>query len=228
MKYRTLVVIGTSHIAKQSLKEVASTIKKTEPDIIAVELDRKRFAALVYGKQRKLRLRDIRRIGLKGYLFNLIGAWIEKKLGNLVGVKPGSEMLTAIRLAKEYKAKIALVDQDIEITLARLSKGITWREKFRFIWDLIRSPFTGKRELKRLGISKIDLTKVPSKTVIRKLTKYVKKRYPNVYRVLVEERNKVIAKNLAFLMGRYPDKKILAVIGAGHEEEVIELVKKGL
>jgi pheromone shutdown-related protein TraB len=228
VKYRNLIIIGTSHIARQSLEEVARTIRKTEPEIVAVELDRRRFAALVHEQQRKLRLRDIRRIGLKGYLFNLVGAWIEKKLGKLVGVKPGSEMLAAIRLAKQYGAKVALVDQDIEVTLARLSKGITWKEKFRFIWDLIRSPFTGKQELKRLGISKLDLTKVPSKKVIRKLTGYVKEKYPNVYRVLVEERNKVIAVNLRGLMKHFQDKQILAVIGAGHEEDVMELVKKGL
>lgn len=226
MKYKTLTIIGTSHIARQSLKEVEKTMKTQEPEIVALELDRKRFFALVHESKRKLRLRDIRRIGVKGYLFNLVGAWIEKKLGQLVGVKPGSEMLMAARLAKKYKAKIALVDQDIEITLARLSKGITWKEKLRFMWDLVRGIFTGRRELKKLGIKKIDLTRVPSKTVIRKLTGYVKKRYPNVYRVLVEERNHVIAKNLASLMNHFPDKKILAVIGAGHEEDVLGLIKK--
>lgn len=225
VKYKNLTIIGTSHISRQSLKEVDAAIKKIEPDIVALELDKKRFFALVYERGRKINIKDIKRIGIKGYLFNLIGAWVEKKLGKIVGVKPGSEMLVAAKLAKKYKAKIALVDQDIEITLSRLSRSITWKEKIRFIWDLIKGIFLGKRQLKKIGIQRIDLTKVPSKKVIRKLTRHVKKRYPNVYKVLVDERNRVIASNIAKLMERYPDKKILAVIGAGHEEDVLKIVK---
>ena len=53
----------------------------------------------------------------------------------------------------------------------------------------------------------------------------MRKGYPNLYRVLVEERNEVMARNLAALMKNHPDKKILAIVGAGHEEDVLEGVK---
>ena len=43
--------------------------------------------------------------------------------------------------------------------------------------------------------------------------------------MLVEERNNVMAANLRKIMQRYPDKKIVAIIGAGHEEELLELIK---
>ncbi len=160
------------------------------------------------------------------FIFNIIGAWVEKKLGKLVGVKPGSEMIKAISLARKSKTKIALIDQDIEITLARISKTFSWKEKLNLVIDLLKGLFFKKRELKALGIKNLDLTKVPSKTLIKKLTQRVKQRYPNLHKVLVEERNNVMAKNLQHIMGEYPDKKILAVIGAGHEEELIELIKK--
>ena len=78
----------------------------------------------------------------------------------------------------------------------------------------------------KLGIKNIDLSKVPSKKLIKKLIGIVKKKYPNVYMVLVEERNKIMAKNLSSLMRKFPEKKILAVIGAGHEDEILDLVKK--
>ena len=125
MKYKNLIIIGTSHIAKQSMKVVTSTVEKEKPEILAIELDRKRFYALTHDIKRKLKLSDIRRIGFKGFLFNVIGAWIENKLGKMVGVKPGAEMLTAINLAKKHKIKIAVIDQDIEITLRRISKELT-------------------------------------------------------------------------------------------------------
>ena len=225
MHYKNLTIIGTSHIAKQSLEEVEDTIKKEKPDILAIELDRKRFYALTHEVKRKLRFKDIRRIGIKGYLFNLIGAWIEKKLGKMVGVEPGSEMILAIKLAKKNNIKLALIDQDIEITLARISKTFTWREKFNLVIDLIKGVLFKKSELKKLGIKELDLTKVPSKTLIRKLIKKVKIRYPNFYKVLVEERNQVMAHNLRNIMAREPEKKILAIMGAGHEEELMDLIK---
>jgi len=226
MRYKNLILIGTSHIAKQSLEEVEKTVNAEKPDIIALELDKKRFFALTQKKTRKIGLNDIKRVGLKGFIFNMIGAWVEKKLGKYVGVKPGSEMLKAIELAKKNKSKIALIDQDIEITLQKLSNVITWKEKWNFIVDILKGVFLRKSELKRFGIEKLDLTKVPSKTLINKLTCEVKKRYPGVYRVLVEERNEVMALNLSRLMNENPDKLILAVIGAGHEDEMLKLIKK--
>ncbi len=228
MKYRNLTIIGTSHIALQSMKKVRETIEDTKPDIIALELDKKRLYAITHKTKTKIRLRDIRRIGIKGFIFNLIGAWAERKMGKIVGVKPGSEMITALKLAKKHKLKIALIDQDIEVTLAKLSKSITWKEKFNFIADIFKGIFFGKKELKKLGIKSMDLTKVPEKKIIKKLTQNVKKRYPSIYKVLIYERNKILAANLSHLMKHYPESKILAIIGAGHEEEVINIIKKNI
>ncbi|MBS3095865.1 TraB/GumN family protein [Candidatus Woesearchaeota archaeon] len=220
MKYKNLVLLGTSHIAKQSLEEVKSHIEKEKPGIIALELDTKRLPALMSKNHGKIELKAIRHIGLKGFLFSLFGAWAERKLGRLVGVAPGDEMRQAIRIAKRDKIDIALIDQDIEITLKRLSKAITWKEKWNFISDIAKALFTGKKELE------FDLSTVPDKKVIRKLTDKLKERYPNVHRVLIEERNAVIAKNLKKLMNSAPDKKILVILGAGHIDDVLELVKE--
>jgi len=220
MKYKNLVFLGTSHIAKQSLEEVKMYIGEEKPDIIALELDQKRLPALMRKPQRKIDLRVIRRIGLKGFLFSLLGAWAERKLGNIVGVAPGSEMKTAIKLAKKNNIEIALVDQDIEITLQRLSIAITWKEKMNFLADLLKAFFARKNEIE------FDLTTVPDKKIIKKLTDKMKERYPNLYKVLIEERNKAIAENLFKLMNANSGKKILVVLGAGHVDDVIELIKE--
>jgi len=137
MEYNNLILIGTSHIAKESIQEVKSTINEKHPDIVALELDRKRYHSLTSKKKPgRLRIYDIKRIGVKGFIFSLIGGWAEKKLGNLVGVAPGSEMIQAIKLAKKNKIKLALVDQDIEVTLRNFSKTLSWKEKWNFIVDL--------------------------------------------------------------------------------------------
>lgn len=227
MEYKNLTIIGTSHIAKQSMEEVEKSIREIKPGFVAIELDKKRYYGLTSNVKRKVGLKDIRRIGIKGYLFNIIGAWAEKKLGSIVGVEPGIDMLTAINTAKETKSKIALIDQDIEITLKKLSKQITWKEKFRFIWDIVKATIFKKSQMKELGIDEdFDLRKVPPKKLIKKLMKKTKERYPNFYRVLVVERNYIMAYKLLHLMEKHPEDKIIAVLGAGHTDEILDIIKK--
>ena len=220
MKYKNLVFLGTSHIAKQSLNDVKKYIEEESPSIVALELDEKRLYALMKSGKTKIDLRNIVHIGLKGFVFSLIGAWAERKLGKLVGVSPGSEMKQAAKIAKRKGIKVALIDQDIEITLQKLSKSITWKEKMNFIIDILKAFFVKKE------VIEFDLATVPDKKIIRKLTNKLKERYPNIYKVLIEERNIAIANNIRSLMNSNPDKKILVVLGAGHIDDVLELIKK--
>ena len=133
MEYRNLTLLGTSHIAQQSIDAVKKAIENGKPDIIAIELDEKRLKTILSSKKSgRIRLRDIRKIGIKGYLFSLLGEWVERKLGEQVGVKPGTEMLTAVKLAKQQGKILALIDQPIEITLRRLNNAIGWKEKLQF------------------------------------------------------------------------------------------------
>lgn len=222
MKYKNLTVIGTSHIAKQSLEEVKQAIEEQHPDIVALELDEPRLHALMSPKKEKLRFYNIFRVGIKGFIFSLIGAWAEKKLGDYVGVSPGSEMKQAVRLAQKNNLKLALIDQNIEITLKKLSKSITWKEKWNFIADIFKAVVLRKKEVE------FDLTTVPDKELINILVDKVKKRYPSIYNVLIKERNEIMSKRLMRLMKEKPDEHILAIVGAGHEEDIISLIKKSI
>ncbi len=224
MHYKNLTTLGTSHISRDSIQEIITTIDKVNPTIIAVELDRQRLIALLEKQKNKVSFSQILHIGVKGYLFAVIGGYVQKKLGKIVGVVPGSDMLTAVREAKKRNISLALIDQDISITLRKFSKAFTWREKWRLVVDVIRGTIFRKSEMEKLGLENFDLTKVPSKDLIRKLMLHMKKRYPSIYHVIVFERNHVMAKNLGEIMQK--NERVLAVIGAGHEEEIIEIIKK--
>ncbi|MBT3394881.1 hypothetical protein HOA59_01640 [archaeon] len=219
LKIENLFLIGSSHIAKESVNEVKTAFSEIEPDIVALELDQIRLYLILNPKKRKNSLKDIRSIGLTGYIFNIIGAITEKKMGKLVGMEPGAEMKEALKLAKQNNTKISLIDQDIRITLKRLSEELTIKEKMRFAIDIFGVGLFKKQ------IKEIDLTKVPDKKFIKKLTNIVKKRYPSIYKVLIKERDKILAKNLNTLITNYPDKKILAIVGAGHEDSIIKYIK---
>ena len=216
--YKNLNIIGTSHVAIQSIKEVEQVILDIKPNIVAIELDPKRFQSLIHKKKTKLRLRDIQKVGFKGFLFNALGAWIENKLGKSVGILPGSEMKKAVETAYKIKADLALIDQDIEITLKKLSQTLTWKEKFRFLIDILKSLFAKNK-------IKFDLTKVPDEKTIKMLTNQVRKRYPSFYKVLIKDRNFFMAKALYNLMIKDTNKTIVAVVGAGHEKDLISIIK---
>ena len=218
MHIKNLTIIGTSHIAKQSIEEIVSTIDSLKPDILAVELDRQRYEGLLSGAKHKPTFRDIKRFGVKGFLFASLGAWAEKKLGQQVGVVPGAEMKKAIEIARQNSIKLALIDDDIENILKKISSSLKWREKFNFLADIFKAIF--KREK-----IKFDLNKVPEKELIKKMLGVVKKRYPSIYRVLIVDRNKIMANRLMNLMEQNPDKKILAVVGAGHEEGIVRMIR---
>jgi pheromone shutdown-related protein TraB len=214
-------IIGTSHVSKQSVNDVKNSFEEFNPDIIALELDILRFQSLIAKKQKRNLIKEIKHLGVKGVLLNTIGAWIENKIGQKVNMKPGAEMKTAIGLARIHKKEIALIDQDIRITLKRLTKEVKIKEKLRIFLDLFRIPFAKKQ------MEKIDLTKVPEQEFIDDIIKKVKNRYPGIYKVLIKERNKIIAKNLNKLKKDKKDKKILAIIGAGHKKEVEKLISNG-
>lgn len=217
---QNLILVGTSHIAQQSVDDVKSAIQTHKPKVIAIELDRKRMDALLHPQRRKMHISDIQRMGVKGFLFNSIGAWAEKKLGRMVGLPPGSEMKTAIHLAKETNTLLALIDQDIHITLKKLSKEMTLSEKLHLIKEMLLSAVFPKQKIK------IDLRRVPSEQLIAKLTQRMKKEYPSLYRILVTERNLFMAKALYKIMNSYPQEKIVAIVGAGHVKDIAHLLKK--
>lgn len=219
-------IIGTSHIAAQSIKEIKSAFQSFKPEIVAVELDIQRASALISGEKKNLSLAAIGALGVKGYLFAKIGQYIQQKLGKSVGIIPGADMKTALELAKEHKIQVAFIDQPLPMTLQNFSKQLTWKEKGRFVMDMLKGLLFPKRQMREMGWDSLDLRKVPEKELIAKMMKNLQKRYPNVYKALVEDRNKYMVKKLVQLLRSHPDKKILVVVGAGHKEGMEELLLK--
>ncbi|MDI6737007.1 MAG: TraB family protein [Nanoarchaeota archaeon] len=215
--YKNLTIIGTSHIAIQSIREVGNVIMLQKPDVVALELDADRLFGLMHKKKRRMSLKDIASAGIRGFFFNLIAAWAEKKLGKMVGTSPGDEMKTAVKAAAEIKAEVALIDRHISETIKSLFRQITWREKLRFIGDIFSGFFSKKKRMA------FDLSKVPDQRFIESIIGMVKKRYPSVYKALIQERNAIMAKHLYNLMQNKGS--VVAVVGAGHEGGIVALLK---
>ena len=210
---KNLIIIGTSHISIESVNEVTSAIDEHHPDVIALELDLPRFKKIISKKKEKFKASNILQ---KGFMLNLIGAWIERYLGKKVGVSPGSEMKKAISLARKNKLNIALIDQNIQITLRKLKTRFTLKEKLNLLKNIFKGIFKPQK-------IRIDLTKVPGQKLINKLTLHVKKDYPSIYKTLIEERDQIMAHHLLKLMEKH--EKVVAVLGAGHVPGLTKIIK---
>ena len=215
-----IILIPTSHIARESLEQVRETIEKEKPDCVAVELDVNRYYYLEkQGRENAIDM--LRLLGLPTFLLYWILRKFQDYFGEKTGIFPGSEMVKAVEIAKEKRLHIALIDQPIQITLLKIRR-IPLPEKAKLLWLLIKSifglvyPFGEK--------VRIDLEKVPPKNLIAQAMNYFRKGLPNFYRVLVSERNEVMARNLKELGKRF--EKIVCVIGAGHEEGIRRLLKR--
>ena len=226
MEYGNLTVIGTSHIAKDSVSRVRETIVTGMPDIVAVELDHARLHVMFSGEKPRFSLSMFRLMGLTGTLFFLIGSFLQKRLGKLIGTVPGEEMKTAVELARQNGIRVALIDQPFNITMGKIS-GISLGEKLKLVRDMLLG-ITGLEkgfDKEKIRID-LDLTKVPPESFVRMAMKKVKESYPELYKVLVIDRDHYMANMLAKIMKMEPQSKVVAVVGAGHEKEIVNLVKK--
>lgn len=212
-------IIGSSHVAQESIKEILKIAESYKPDIIAIELDKQRFDVL-FEEPKTPALKDIRKLGLIGYAFAKIGGELQQALGHQVGLKPGEDMRAAVFAARKIKAKMALIDQPINTTLYKLSKELRWWEKLNLFFFLLGAtlfPFAR-------GTRKIDLRKVPPHKLIDEVLQEIKTKLPKLYKVLIEDRNKYMAKILKKLAKLHPEAKILVIVGAGHEKELRKLL----
>jgi pheromone shutdown-related protein TraB len=218
-KDKQIVLVGTAHISKESITLVEDTIEKEKPDVIGVELDKERLNQLLHGKQwEQTNIIDIIKTG-KTYLFllNTLLSNMQKQLGKSVGVKPGAEMLVAVKKSSETKTPIQLLDRDVRVTLKRAFKVMSLKEKLKLGGTLLAG-FFGKGE-------KIDaktIENLKDQDLINKLMKELGKQMPSMKQVLVDERDQYIAE----MIKRSPGKKIVAIVGAGHLTGIEKIIKK--
>ncbi len=209
-----ITLVGTSHVSEKSIEEVNETIERVHPDVVAVELCKGRFKAL-RGDIKEVSVRDV--LGgnnMYVFLIQSILAFIQRRIGASVGIDPGAEMISAIDKAEDLGIELALIDRDIQVTLQRFWTEMGFFEKFRLLGSVIWS-FIRKGE-------EIDLDTITDEDVVESLIKQLRKSSPTMARVLVDERDAYLASNLLNIAR---EKDVVAVVGAGHKEGILENLK---
>ena len=209
-----LKIIGTAHVSEKSVEEVKNTIIECEPDIVAVELDAARYQNLLNEKNgvqedKEIKIREIlKNNNFTMFLVSGFLSYFQKKIGEEVGVKPGSEMMAAAEAATEAGAKIALIDRDIQITLKRALNRMSFWEKAKFVYSIIASFFSKDEAIE-------DIEDIKQGDALEEVMGYFQEMSPRAYEVLVAERDAYMAQRLLDLEGN-----VVAVVGAGHKKGI--------
>ena len=215
-----VVLIGTAHVSEKSVAEVKAAIRDLKPDIVAVELCRGRYDSLKGNVQEKqVPIKDILTEGkVYYYMIHWLLAYVQKKIGDDMGVRPGAEMLAAIEEAEYTGAKIALIDRDIQVTLQRFWGKMKFLEKVKMIFSLLGG---------LIGIGKgtdIDIDKITETDVVTGLVNELREFAPTAAEVLIDERDAYLAGSI-LKVAAGGNKTVVVVIGAGHKPGVTKYLK---
>lgn len=212
-------LVGTAHVSQASVDEVRQAIEEYQPDVVAIELDKARFAA-IKKQGEKPSVNEI----LKGGNFSeLLVQWslayIQRKIGMDVGVEPGAEMIAAIEEAEKHNIPIALVDRDIRLTLSRFWKGMSIIEKFKLLFA-VAGAIAGGGDEEEIDIE--ELTK--NQDLIEASIEEFRKFSPKGADALIGERDAYLTHSLLRLAAG--NEKVLGVVGAGHVKGIQEYMSK--
>ncbi|MCK4718333.1 MAG: TraB/GumN family protein [Thermoplasmata archaeon] len=205
-----ITLVGVGHVF--DLRDAIDHIlEDRRPDVVALEMDRYRFAALRQEQQGKGK-------GLYGAL-----AKYQQQLAKEYGTTPGAEMLVAASKARSLGAQVALIDMDARLAFQKLWKSMRFREKLYLFFGSIGGLFVRKKRMKK----EIDRLQKEPEVFMDELGK----RLPTAKTVLVDDRNSYMATNIKKLGDRY--ERIVVFVGDGHikgldvllegEKEIIRL-----
>jgi pheromone shutdown-related protein TraB len=193
----TYILVGTGHVFQESVDLVKTTILDIRPDYVALELDSSRLQALQSESTEPPGFIQMLRMGLRLAVVGSLLSYLQNRVGKETGVLPGAEMLEAAKAAHTVGASVVLIDQNIVATLNKLISSFSLKDIFRMLFYLLTPT---KMELDHIDSAMVD-----------SLTEELRKVSPSAYAVLIEERDRIMAKNLSSLSGT-----VVVVVGAGH------------
>jgi len=222
--------IGTLHIAIDSVTFVRKTIETLELDCVMIELDEIRYQNLLHPEEKhqekESKIDKIDNSDIEGpdLIFKTLHK-IQQEIGKSLGLIPGMEMISAINAVRQHNIPIKLIDQPIMVTFQRLNElnDSAKKEQDEFINLLKENPIDTKdSEIYDL----IEEFKKPG--FIKRLIEEFRESYPNLNKILIEERNDYMVNQVLDYMLKNPSHRILIIVGAGHLDELMRLTKENL
>ena len=207
-KDKEIYLVKTAHVSKNSINDVKECIGEVKPDAICIELDEDRYKKI--SDPEKWSDTDIvkvikeKKVGF--LLVNLILASFQRRMAINMDSNSGGEMLEGIKQVKELNVPLVLADRPIKTTFSRIWNSLGLYEKSKLLVSIIGSIFDDEE------ISEEDLQALKEADALEAALNEVGKEFPNVKKILVDERDAYLSSKIK----NAPGKKIVAIIGAAH------------
>jgi pheromone shutdown-related protein TraB len=211
-----LRLIGTAHVSSKSVEIVKEQISEYAPDIVAVELCNSRLSSLK--EPESLDSEDLLNIIKEGrspmILLQTALAAQQRKMGLTTGEKPGAELLVAVQIAENSNIPVEMIDRDVVVTLRRAWHRMGLLEKWRVLNTLLWDD-----EDEDVSIDDV----LGDSDMMSKLMEEAREVAPGAGKVLIDERDAFLAGRIQQIRGRG---RVLAVVGAGHLDGIVNNLKE--
>lgn len=205
---KEIIMVGTAHVSKTSVEEVRSIIRETGPDAVAVELCQARYDVMKNpGMWKNMDIFKVIREKKASFLMaNLVMSSFQRRIGDKLGVKPGDEMRAAIDEAEAAGIEVVLVDRNVQVTLARTWRSLSFWEKLKLLYASLIAIFEAE------DLREDDIEKLKERDMLTTAVEEMARHAPTIKKVLIDERDAYMARKIADIAGP----RVVAVVGAGH------------
>ena len=146
-----ITLIGTGHVFDLR-DQIIQILNEKLPNIVCVELDERRYTALLQRNNEPKQSASSR--NNVSFLYRLLGRF-QDSIASQYGVQAGDEMLTSIQFAQDHQIPIAFIDVPADRMFSRMLKEMSVTEKLRLIISAFGSMFVSKNQVDK-EIDKID------------------------------------------------------------------------
>ena len=217
-KDKTIHIVSTAHVSKQSIEDVKEAIESIQPDAVAIELDAQRLQSLKNPNQNKeIDLKQlIKENKINGFLVNLVLSSFQKRLADDLDTQVGGEMLQAVQSAEAHNIPLRTIDRDVNITFKRITGNLSLWQKANLFMTLIGTIFD------KTEISDEEIEALKGQDLLMESVAELDETVPVISQSILHERNQYMAEKLKAM----PYQNIVAVVGAAHTQGIIECLEQ--
>ncbi|MCL7033346.1 hypothetical protein MKW94_013560 [Papaver nudicaule] len=202
-------LVGTCHVSKESPQLVKKVINSVKPDVVAIEQTniefegRKSLKPVTVNVDEgwfRMFLRSVRSPGGLQHKINELRINIKERQLQADGIIRGEEFEVAIEECLKLKAKLVPIDREV----GYFHIEIPWKVSFQRYMALRKEP------------SKEHLMEEGSRSYVRESTRVGRIHCPELYQLLIENRD----KHMFTMLRRMEERLIVAVVGLGHMDGI--------
>lgn len=205
-------IIPTSHVSHESEELVKDSIRRIQPDIVGVELDKDRYERLYSETDDRVTIRSVRRSGLGLSAFVFLLKKSQQVVSKRLGIEStGVDMKAGIETAEEQEIPFALIDRPIQETLQSFRDQSSIVDIVKLLGNLVLANVQLQNYSDTELRDETDLEEISINTVVNELETH----FPTFKSTFIDERDAWMSDVVTTLTSS-TNSTIAIVVGAAH------------